>query len=127
MEDCKKMAEEKLLEKCITCLTGSCCKDGVEVDLKEAQKISQLAIDLSKPWFEGLCEDRDMPSGWATSTVVREGRCVFQRSDYRCMIYEHRPMYCREFPLENGRVAELYDYLCEKSASLNLTPKDISI
>jgi len=115
MKNYRKIIEEELSQICTTCKTGSCCQDGVDVDLEEAKKISQLNnINLKKPWFENLFQDSDMPSGWAVSTIVRDGRCVFQKSNYKCMIYEHRPSFCREFPLEMGRVAEYYDYLCEK-------------
>ncbi|MFH1622171.1 MAG: YkgJ family cysteine cluster protein [Candidatus Omnitrophota bacterium] len=118
MKKCRKITEEELFQICTTCVTGSCCQDGVDVDLEEAKKISQLNITLKKPWFNNLFRDADMPSGWAVSSVVRHGRCVFQKSNYKCMVYEHRPYFCREFPLEKGRIAELYGYLCEKPTHL---------
>ena len=114
MENCKKITHESLLEMCTTCVTGSCCQEGVEVDLEQAKEISQLKVNLKKPWFAGLAKDSDMPSGWSLSTVVRDGSCVFQRKNHLCMIYEHRPMFCREFPIEMGKIAEHYTYLCEK-------------
>ncbi len=114
MDNSIKISKRRLTKVCKTCATGSCCKDGVDVDLEEAKKISQLDINLEKPWFDKPFEDSDMPSGWAVSTVTRDGRCVFQASDYRCRIYEHRPVFCRDFPLEMGQIAEHYDYLCEK-------------
>ena len=120
MKNKKKITEQELLEKCTNCITGSCCKDGVEVDLEEAKKISKLNIKLKKPWFVNLQEDADMPSGWSLSTTVRHGRCVFQRKDYKCMIYEFRPTFCRDFPLEKGRLAEFYNYLCEKPPKFKL-------
>lgn len=104
-------------------MTGSCCQDGVDVDLEEAKRISMLNLDLKKPWFEKLFQDSDMSSGWAVSTVVRDGRCVFQKSNYKCIIYEHRPTFCRDFPLEKGRIAEFYHYLCEKPPKFKLKAK----
>ncbi len=123
MANGEKITEEKLLQMCTTCATGSCCQDGVEVDLDEAKKISKLKVNVKKPWFEGLFEDSDMPSGWGISTVKRDGRCLFQRKNYLCMIYEHRPAFCREFPIENGRIAEFYNYLCEKPSHIKRSVK----
>ncbi|MFC1645743.1 YkgJ family cysteine cluster protein [Candidatus Omnitrophota bacterium] len=123
MKNGKKITEEKLLGMCTSCVTGSCCQDGVDVDLEEAKKISKLDIKVKKPWFEGLFEDGDMPSGWGISTVVREGRCVFQKSNYRCMIYEYRPAFCRDFPMEKGQIAEFYGYLCEKPGHIKRKAK----
>ena len=37
-----KVTKKGIFEVCKTCLTGSCCKDGVDVDLEEAKKISKL-------------------------------------------------------------------------------------
>ncbi|MFC1708502.1 YkgJ family cysteine cluster protein [Candidatus Omnitrophota bacterium] len=118
MANGKKITHEELLEICTTCANGSCCQDGVEVDLEQAKTISKLNINLKKPWFEGLIEDNDVPSGWGISTVVRDGRCVFQRKNHLCMIYKHRPIFCRDFPMEKGQIAEFYSYLCEKPSSL---------
>ena len=123
MKNSKKITEQELLSMCTTCVTGSCCKDGVEVDLEEAKRISKLNINLRKPWFVNLLEDSEMPSGWSVSTTVRHGRCVFQRKDYKCMIYEYRPTFCRDFPLEKGRIAEFYNYLCEKPPKIKLKAK----
>ncbi|MDD5356170.1 MAG: YkgJ family cysteine cluster protein [Candidatus Omnitrophica bacterium] len=114
----KKITEKEFLKLCNSCISGSCCQDGVEVDLEEAKKISRLKIKLRKPWFENLSKDKDMPSGWAVSTTVRNNRCVFQKGNYKCLIYPHRPTYCRDFPLEHGKIAQYYHYLCEKPTSL---------
>ena len=117
------MSKYKITKKhidaiCKTCITGSCCRDGVEVDLEEAKKISKLKLRLKKPWFNLLQPDRDMPSGWSLSTVVRDGSCVFHKKDYKCRIYEMRPFYCRAFPVEEGEVSKFFHYLCEKPKSL---------
>jgi len=103
-----------MYQHCKMCSVGSCCQDGVDVDLEEAKKIAQLQLPLEKPWFELLQKDECMSSGWSLSTTVRDNRCVFQKPDKKCMIYDHRPSYCREFPLEDGDIAEYYAYLCKE-------------
>jgi len=118
VKNLKEISKKEIFRICKTCITGSCCQDGVDVDLREAKKISKLKLNLKKPWFEGLSQDRDMPSGWAVSTAVRNSRCVFQKNNYECLIYKDRPKHCRDFPLENGQIAELYHYLCEKPTGL---------
>jgi Fe-S-cluster containining protein len=109
------ISKSKIRGICKSCKIGSCCQEGVSVDLEEAMKISKLNLRLRKPWFRGLERDRDMPSGWAFSTVVSEGRCIFQKKDKRCRIYPYRPQYCREFPFENRAIAEFYGYLCKET------------
>ena len=113
-----RITKKKIFEVCNTCVTGLCCRDGVDVDLEEAKKIARLKINIPKPWFEGLFYDKELPSKWGVGTVVRNGRCVFQAKDYRCRIYRYRPNYCRDFPLEFGSIANLYHYLCEKPRHL---------
>ncbi|MFC1703274.1 YkgJ family cysteine cluster protein [Candidatus Omnitrophota bacterium] len=100
---------------CKTCKSGSCCKDGVEVDFKKAIELSLLDLNLKKPWFEGLCRDNDFPSGWRVATIVRDRRCVFQRKNKLCRIYPVRPLHCADFPIENGKIPSLYKYLCSES------------
>ncbi|QAT16502.1 hypothetical protein BU251_01545 [Candidatus Velamenicoccus archaeovorus] len=101
---------------CRACGFGRCCRDGVEVDLFEAARIlKQLRnrpLGLAKPWFRYLRADKRSPSGFVFSTIVRDKRCVFQDKNMRCRIYPIRPRYCREFPLEDGRVAPYYHLLC---------------
>lgn len=120
-----KITKREFLKLCDTCLSGLCCKDGVDVDLEEAKKISRLKLKLRKPWFENLFKDKDMPSGWAVSTAVRNNSCVFQKDNYKCIIYKNRPRHCRDFPLEQGVVAKYYHYLCEKPPSLKRKMKKI--
>lgn len=110
----KHKYEKEIFKICKTCLKGTCCKDGVDVDLEQAKKISKLRLKLKRPWFRDLFRDSDMPSGWALSTAVKKGSCIFQAKDYRCRIYNYRPKYCRDFPIEHGGMAEFYHYLCEK-------------
>jgi len=112
----KEQIKKELAKRCCECRIGSCCKDGVEVDLINAMRISKLKLPLKRPWFEGLFENKDIPTGWALSTVVRDNRCIFQRKDKKCRIYTYRPKYCREFPFENDDIAQYYHYLCKESA-----------
>ena len=107
----KKISKKEFLKLCDSCVTGSCCQDGVDVDLDEAKKISQLKIRLKKPWFENLTKDKDASSGWAVDTVLRNNRCVFQKENYKCLIYKYRPKHCRDFTLERDVVAKYYHYL----------------
>lgn len=112
------MGLPKLDIHCKVCITGDCCAEGVDIDLEEAKKISQLNLDIEKPWFEDLFPNSDVPSGWAVSSVVRFNRCVFQDENKRCLIYEFRPRYCREFPYEKGKKAPFYDSLCGREAKV---------
>ena len=109
---------KELFALCKTCAKGMCCREGVDVDLEEAKVIAQLKLDIKKPWFEGFFYDTDLPSKWGVSTVVRDGTCVFQDKNSRCRIYKYRPHYCREFPIELGSLADLYEYLCEMPTHL---------
>ena len=118
MKKQKKISKSELFRICKTCITGSCCQDGVEVDLREAKRISRFNLKLKKPWFEDFFRDSDLPSGWGVSIIKRNGSCIFQKKDKRCSIYKYRPRYCRDFPLEYGQVAEHYHYLCEKPPGL---------
>jgi len=104
--------KKKLLKICKSCQKGSCCFGGVDVDLVEALSISLLDLDIKKPWFEYLHRDKDLPSGWAVETALRDDTCVFQRKDGRCVIYNIRPRYCSDYPFENGGLARNYEYFC---------------
>ena len=115
----KKQHKKIIIEQiCKNCIEGTCCKGGVDVDLEEAKKISRLKIPVKKPWFTGLHEDKYLPSGWALETVVRNGRCVFQNKNKKCTIYKHRPLYCREFPYEKGKINKDVEYFCRKGKTI---------
>ncbi len=107
---------------------GTCCTDGVWVDLGQAQRIAEQA-DLIAPflpperrdpsrWFDELHEDADMPSGRYTGTTLVKDpshphgeTCVFLRPEDRyCAIqaacvadgrpaWDLKPYYCCLFPL----------------------------
>jgi len=109
----RRINRKKIFDVCKACITGTCCREGVDVDIEEAKKISRLSVSVKKPWFGDFFYDKDLPSKWGVSTVVRDGRCVFQSQDKKCLIYKNRPRYCRDFPIELGGIAEWYDYLCE--------------
>ncbi len=100
---------------CRRCVVGSCCCDGVELDLFEVARILRRDPDVPRPWFRYLSRDKRFPSGFRFTTTVRNRRCVFQDADRRCVIYDIRPRFCREFPLEGGRRAPLYLYLCHQA------------
>ena len=103
------------LTLCGVCTQGACCRDGVEVDLFEVARILQKPLDMPKPWFEYLGQDRRFASGFKFSTLLKRRRCIFQDKDRRCRIYEIRPQFCAEFPLENGRPAPYYRALCHRA------------
>ncbi|MFA5038584.1 MAG: YkgJ family cysteine cluster protein [Candidatus Omnitrophota bacterium] len=104
------------LSLCRRCDLGSCCRDGVEVDLFEASQILKRAPAVPRPWFKFLRSDKRSPSGFVFSTVLRHRRCVFQNDAKRCIVYDIRPRYCREFPFEDGRPAPYYHALCHHGA-----------
>jgi Fe-S-cluster containining protein len=115
----RERIKRRLLEICRNCVDGTCCFGGVDVDLAEALRISQLQLDIKKPWFEYLHRDPNVPSGWALETVVRNGSCVFHRPDRRCSIYDIRPHYCAEYPFEDGELAKNYqEYCCEADKTI---------
>ena len=98
---------------CMDCYQGMCCRDGVEVDLLEVARILEQPLNIPKPWFEFLSRDKRFPSGFKFTTILRNRRCVFQDERMRCRIYEIRPRFCVEFPLEDGRKAPYYHSLCQ--------------
>ena len=100
---------------CKVCTSPTCCRDGVEVDLEEAKRISRLKVKIRKPWFQYLHRAPDLPSGWGLETIVRNGRCVFQHRNGKCRIYRYRPYYCREFPYEGNEFSEEAEYLCRRT------------
>ena len=109
---------------CSDCKSGKCCRDGVDVDLEEAKRISRLRLKIRKPWFEDLFRDDNSPSGWVVGTAIRDNRCVFQDKNKRCLVYRLRPRYCREFPYEGGRPAPFYEELCNKGKVTRINKKN---
>jgi Fe-S-cluster containining protein len=108
----KRSGGDVNLQLCRSCYLGTCCREGVETDLFEAATILKLSLDIPKPWFQFKGRDKRSPSGFTFSTAVKHRRCIFQDENRRCRIYDVRPRYCREFPLEDGRKAPYYHQLC---------------
>ena len=100
---------------CRECTLGACCRYGVEVDLFEAARILAKDLAIARPWFHFLRRDKRFPSGFVFGTNLRKRRCVFQGHDRRCVIYDVRPRFCREFPLEDNRRAPDYLILCHRA------------
>jgi Fe-S-cluster containining protein len=104
-----------LLERCKTCTSGSCCREGVELSRQEIRRIVSLNPKVKKPWFR-LVDEEDQPQPpYIYETIVRDNRCVFQDKHKRCLVYKVRPKACAEFPLDNGRIAQYYKRLCSRS------------
>ena len=103
---------QKILEKCNRCESGSCCEEGVELSKDEVRRIIAWAPQVKKPWFRLVDPENDPAPGYNYETLVRDGRCVFQREDKKCRIYSVRPKHCNEFPLEGGKLAQYYHRLC---------------
>lgn len=104
---------KELLERCKTCKSGLCCQEGVELNQEEMKRIAEFNPEVKRPWF-GLIDAEDEPDpGYTHETLVRDGRCIFQHKDKRCLVYEVRPAYCAEFPLEDGKLAKYYKRLCD--------------
>jgi Fe-S-cluster containining protein len=104
-------------ELCKVCEKGTCCRHGVELDLLEVAQILQKKLNIPKPWFEflGTSRNKYFPSGYKFTTLVKNKRCVFQDEKMRCRIYEVRPRFCSEFPLEDGKRAPYYKELCHRA------------
>lgn len=92
---------------------NSCCDFGAWVDLEAAKKILSLGLGGD---FYHLEEDRDFPSGYKVGTSYEDNRCSFLEPDGLCAIhkidYDLKPVYCREFPLENGKLSPVAGVLC---------------
>lgn len=103
-------------ELCAKCSSGVCCSEGVEMDIEQAKTITAILLKskfkLAQPWFYHLSPDDDFPSGWSLATVVKGGRCVFQDENFRCLIYNIRPLHCRDFPYEGGRIFRRLKHVC---------------
>lgn len=113
-----------------TCSTsncrGDCCRQGVDVDLAERDRILEYAdrivglMDLAqqqdpRQWFGEPFEDSDFPSGKAASTRLRHGACTFLDDQGLCVLQKAecgipsatenlKPFFCRAYPLtlDNG-------------------------
>lgn len=104
---------------CLKCKKGStCCRMGAWVDLEEARRIVPLGLQGDFFHFE---EDDDFPSGYKVGTSYEDEPCSFLTPDGLCAIhtvdYALKPTICKEFPYENGRLADFADVLCVEAKS----------
>ncbi|MDD5246652.1 MAG: hypothetical protein PHS09_04585 [Candidatus Omnitrophica bacterium] len=92
----------------------ACCLTGAWLDLEEAKKILELGIP--KGDFFHLVKDDSYPSGYRTSTSVGNNPCVFLTRTGLCSVhkinYDLKPVHCKEFPYENGKLSPVAKYLC---------------
>ena len=92
-----------------------CCQMGAWVDLEEAKKIVTLKIKGGD--FFHLERDDSYPSGFRIGTSIEDEPCTFLTHDGLCAIhkkdYSFKPVTCKEFPYENGRLSSFAPYLCE--------------
>lgn len=107
--------QEKMSEfDCTACLDKShCCQTGVWVDLEEAKRILSLGLDGE---FHHFIQDSEYPSGYKVTTCYKDNPCSFLTKEGLCSVhkvnYDYKPTYCKEFPYEDGKLAEDVDALC---------------
>jgi len=106
--------KNKINIDCFQCEKQSdCCRLGAWIDLEEAKKILSLGIEGD---FFHLEEDKHFPSGYKVGTSYEDEPCVFLDSDGLCRIhkvdYAFKPVTCKEFPYEGGKIASIAEFLC---------------
>lgn len=101
--------------ECLVCASGSCCQEGVDLSKEEIRRIVAFNPVVKKPWFGKSDKIYNPEPGFEYETLLSDARCVFQAPDKRCLIYPVRPSHCREFPFEDGKLAEYYEPLCDKA------------
>jgi hypothetical protein len=93
---------------------AKCCRLGVWVDLEEAKKI--LALRIKGGDFFHLEKDNSFPSGYKVGTSIEDEPCTFITSDSLCAIhkinYSLKPIHCKQFPYENGKLSYIAKHLC---------------
>jgi Fe-S-cluster containining protein len=116
---------------------GSCCCDGVWVDIRERDRILEEKeliksyMDESQDknhdaWFAEYWEDEDFPSGAAVGTTVREKGCVFLNKEGRCVLqvaameegrdrWDIKPFYCVLFPVSVAEGTLTFDEHMEET------------
>ncbi len=110
----KKVKETKIIIDCLKCRNqADCCRFGAWIDLEEAKKI--LALGIKGDFFH-LEIDKEFPSGYKVGTSYEDEPCAFQDLDGLCRIhkidYNLKPVTCKEFPYENGKIAPIAGVLC---------------
>lgn len=113
---------------CIQCRQQhACCGYGVWVDLEEAKKI--LSLGLKGDFFH-LEKDTDSPSGYRVGTSYEDNPCSFLTPAGRCAIhtadYKLKPVHCKEFPYENGKLSPFAGVLCVAVKSKKKIKKRVS-
>lgn len=113
-----RFASECRIEQC----DASCCRIGVQVDLRERDRIIaharlvQDAMDANQErdpgrWFEADAgRDSNYPSGWSVRTRTPNCHCVFLNDARRCVLQragvaedraglDLKPFFCHAYPL----------------------------
>jgi hypothetical protein len=116
----KKIKKQKIIIDCLKCRNqADCCRFGAWIDLEEAKKI--LALGIKGDFFH-LEIDNESPSGYRVGTSYEDEQCAFQDPDGLCRIhkidYALKPVTCKEFPYENGRIAPIAKELCVEHKSI---------
>jgi hypothetical protein len=117
MAKMRKKKQKNTDVNCSHCKTQSaCCRLGVWVDLGEAKKILELGIKGGD--FFHLEKNDNYPSGYRVGTSVEDEPCTFVTKSGLCSIhkidYSLKPLHCKEFPYENGKLSPIAKYLCIK-------------
>jgi Fe-S-cluster containining protein len=77
---------------CLQC--ANCCKTTSpifrDVDIKRISKFLRMKEQHFVDQYLRKDEDGDL--------VLKQSPCAFLGSDNKCLIYEHRPLACREYP-----------------------------
>jgi hypothetical protein len=115
MAKMKRKKKSKAAIDCLKCKTQSdCCRLGTWVDLGEAKKI--LALGIKGGDFFHLEKNDNYPSGYRVGTSVEDEPCTFVTPEGLCAIhkidYSLKPIHCKEFPYENGKLSPIAKYLC---------------
>lgn len=106
---------KKINIDCNICKSQStCCMTGAWVDLDEAKKI--LSLKIKGGDFFHMEKDSAYPSGYCTSTSIGFNPCTFLTRKGLCKVhmidYGLKPMHCKEFPYEKGKISPVAKYLC---------------
>jgi hypothetical protein len=110
----KKNKKQKIEIDCGKCRDqADCCRLGAWIDLEEAKKILEAGI---KGDFFHLEIDKTFPSGYKVGTSYEDEQCAFQDPDGLCRVHKYdyalKPVTCKEFPYEDGKIAPIADVLC---------------
>ena len=88
------------------------------MDLDEAKKILSLRL---KGDFYHLEKDKGFPSGYKVGTSWEDSPCSFLTRNGLCAIhkvnYNLKPVHCKEFPYDKGRISDMAEILCLKAKS----------